>query len=71
MTDAERAVKALGAVARKRYVAEQKADELKDQTFALIVQGYAAGVPKLTLANAAGMTRQTVYTVLLRAGAIS
>lgn len=68
MAEAE---KRLVAVTRKRVAAEGRVDELRRQTHELIVEGYGAGVPKLRLAQASGLTRQTIYSVLLRAGVLS
>jgi len=38
------------------------------ETDEFIVEGYELGLPKQQLAEAAGLTRQTVYTVLRKAG---
>jgi ribosomal 50S subunit-associated protein YjgA (DUF615 family) len=45
---------------------EARLKELRGQIDKLIVQGDKAGIPKLTLSKLAGLTRQTVYTVLLK-----
>lgn len=62
-------MKRLENAARKRKQAEESADKFRGLTDELIIEGYAAGVPKQQLAEAAGLTRQTVYTVLRKAGA--
>lgn len=59
----------LEANTRKRRVAEARLEEMRREADAMIVEGDRLGVPKLTLARAAGMTRQTIYTVLLRSKA--
>ncbi len=61
-------VKRLKDYSRKRKQAEESATRYRDQTDALIVEGHEAGVSKAALAEAAGLTRQTIYTVLLKAG---
>jgi DNA invertase Pin-like site-specific DNA recombinase len=66
-TTNEEIVAALTANAKQRKASEDKQRRLREEADALIVAGHLAGVPKLTLANAAGLTRQTVYTVLLKA----
>lgn len=53
----------------QRRTLESKLVRLREDADAIIVAGDLAGVPKLTLAQAAGLTRQTVYTILLRAKA--
>lgn len=53
----------------QRRSLEAKLVRLREDADAIVVAGDLAGVPKLTLAKAAGLTRQTVYTVLLRAKA--
>lgn len=68
MTDAERVTRSLRALARKRAAAEQRAADLRAETDALIVTGNELGIPKRVLAREAGLTRQTIYSVLLRAG---
>ena len=66
MTESERVVRDLARVARKRVETEGKAIVLRDETDRLILEGYALGVPKKVLARESGLTRQTVYTVILR-----
>lgn len=64
--------KLLGAIktnAERRRTAEEKLRELREQADELIVQADEAGVPKLRIAQVARMTRQTIYTILLRAKA--
>lgn len=70
MDEAE-ARKALAAVSKRRQAAEYKVETLKVQTHELILAAFKAGVPKTQLAEVSGLTRQTVYTVLLRAGLIT
>lgn len=62
-------LKRLENAGRKRKQAEETAEKFRHLGDELIVEGYAAGLPKQQLANAAGLTRQTVYTVLRKAGA--
>ncbi len=52
-----------------RQHAEHQADELRAETDQLILAAHEAGVNKAQIAKAAGLTRQTVYSVLLRAKA--
>jgi hypothetical protein len=66
MSTDDSVVARLRAVARRRVAAENKAAELRTETDALILAGHAAGIPKQVLAREAGLTRQTVYTVLLK-----
>jgi DNA-directed RNA polymerase specialized sigma24 family protein len=54
---------------KERRALEAKLKRLREDAYAIVVAGDLAGVPKLTLAESAGLTRQTVYTVLLRAKA--
>jgi DNA invertase Pin-like site-specific DNA recombinase len=61
-------MKRLENAARKRKEAEETADKFRAVADELIVEGYVAGIPKQRLAEAAGLTRQTVYTVLRKAG---
>lgn len=69
MSDQREAVIArLKSVAARRQKAEMRVDTYRDETDALIVAGYGEGLPKQQLAEAAGLTRQTVYTVLRKAG---
>jgi len=46
----------------------QVSDEVTAKRRALIVDAYAAGLPVTEIAKAAGVTRDTVYADLLRAG---
>ncbi len=67
---AERAelVKDLSKASKYRKNAEEKAEEWRGRADELILQGDALGIPRATLATAAGLTRQTVYLVLAKAG---
>ena len=56
----------LAANTKRRRATEAKLDELRAEAAALIVQGNELGVSKSKLSELAGMTRQTIYTVLLR-----
>lgn len=58
---------ALKANAKQRKDLEAKLAKLREEADALIVAGDTAGVPKLTLAQAGSLTRQTIYMILLRA----
>lgn len=60
---------ALKANHDRRARTEAKLRELRRAADDLIVEGDKAGVPKLQLSEAAGLTRQTVYSILLRAKA--
>ncbi len=62
-------VAALETNSSRRKKREGELRELRQEADALVIAGDLAGVPKLTLARAAGLTRQTVYSVLLRAKA--
>lgn len=61
-------LKRLSNAARRRKDAEASAAKWRAMTDEMILEGYAAGVPKQVLAEAAGLTRQTIYTVILKAG---
>lgn len=67
-TEVQTITKELAAAARRRKTAEATAEQWREKGYALIVAGYDAGIPKQVLAREAGLTRQTVYTILLKAG---
>jgi hypothetical protein len=68
MATSDEITDALKANATRRKALETKLAKLRVDADAMIVAGHLAGVPKLTLAESAGLTRQTVYMILLRAG---
>lgn len=61
-------LKRLANTARRRKQAEESAAKYRALGDELIIEGYDAGVSKQVLAETAGLTRQTVYTVLFKAG---
>jgi hypothetical protein len=69
MADAEKIVRSLASAAKRRQDAEARAAHYRSLTDELVLAGHAAGVPKLVLAREAGLTRQTVYGIILRAEA--
>ena len=68
MADDNPSLTRLRSLTRRRQTADARAAEIREQTYAAVIEAYDQGVPKLTLAREAKLTRQTVYTVLLRAG---
>lgn len=68
MSDRLMLLQQIRATALHRKQAESKAETHRARGDELIIQGYKAGLPKQQLADAAGLTRQTVYTVLRKAG---
>lgn len=70
-TDAERALAALARKGDQLIDAERRENELRAETYSLVVDAVLAGAPKAAVARASGLTRQTVYTVLLKAGVAS
>lgn len=58
--------KKLAANARQRKAVEAKRDAMWLEAEALILEGVKVGVPKLKLAQIGQVSRQTVYTIMLR-----
>lgn len=67
MTDNEKLLARIARNAEKRQKIEKELAAVRALGDEMIVEGDKAGVPKLTLSQAARVTRQTVYMVLLRA----
>lgn len=58
----------LAHLAERRKKAEELVEDLRNLTHELLVEGYDEGLSKGRLAREAGLTRQTVYTALFKAG---
>lgn len=50
----------------QRRAAEKTAREIREKQNELVIEAERLGVPKLVLSRRAGLTRQTIYGVLLR-----
>lgn len=62
-------LRAIRKNAARRQTLERKLAETRAEGDTLIVQADAVGVPKLTITRTAKMTRNTIYSILLRAKA--
>jgi hypothetical protein len=56
----------LGALLAQRREAEAIVREIREKQDRLVVKAMDAGVPKLVVSRTAGLTRQTIYAILLR-----
>lgn len=58
----------IDAIARKRGRLLERAAALDVELRSAVMDGIRVGVPKLTLARRAQMSRQTIYTMLSKMG---
>jgi len=65
---ATQVLRELKRASRWRQAAEEKLAEQRVVQHDLVVAAYEAGVPKAQIAEAAGLTRPSIYLILAKAG---